>query len=466
MQGQLSADLRAILAGLAEASASDGRPRYSQATNSRLRRSIAARYFAQTIYELVHFVRILGPTTEKSMISLFTLDRPTPEGFKQLCSAGHQTQDFSQTILVQEHGVECNFSGDVFVVTFKRMPYLSCFADFLITSLGWDVYSGVLDEPEMNVKQQSNKLSNLLNNWLNQHLPMRQSLRKFRAIAEFAQRHCDNDADEQIFCFWEHVNHGPEHAVDFRLYQTVALSHSHFWAAQKLSKSNISLNEQLEDFDAEKIDAYHGNIAELDGLLGDQPAHELALERIKNSPLKLLSDKEIATIEALLQARGEDGQMLTKTTCRLKIITPRQQYLSGKSKKAPDEINYVKLSEYLRDFMAELNGLLHALLRAACDGLVKKNDMTNLRKIFLSQAHTFEHAPKRISRRGFAELKNGDQEMIIAAGTMLSDMQILLGELKKLTHDLSLYAATPNLFQQDQARFTGVFAQIYGGQNG
>jgi hypothetical protein len=68
MLGQLSADLRAILAGLAEASAPDGRPRYAPSTTSRLRRSIAARYFGQTIYEFVHFVRIFGSTTEKSMI--------------------------------------------------------------------------------------------------------------------------------------------------------------------------------------------------------------------------------------------------------------------------------------------------------------------------------------------------------------------------------------------------------------
>lgn len=211
-----SSELVAAFQMVAEAEM-DGEPKFSPQICRDLAKAIACRTYAKAVLELCHLVRVADAVAGRAGYEMFFWGGGVARAsaFRaQILDAVRRRGGRVPGLTVGDSGVAVGYPDGSFTITFGRMPFLSAFLEFLITTVGYADADGLLrgtlgaGTTQKTVSQQANALSRQIYDYLKDHLPTAQNQRKFRRLIDFMVGQAGEDFeaasvdDAAIFDFW------------------------------------------------------------------------------------------------------------------------------------------------------------------------------------------------------------------------------------------------------------------------
>lgn len=206
-----SEELRATLASVAEATAMDGGPRYSERNCRELARIIVCRSYAKPVLELTYLLAIMSAMGMRFEDIFWGMDRPTSAGFRAVLSQNNMPDG----ITVSSRGLNYHDGNEDFQVSFGRMPFLAALMEFLVMTIGYGEIDDLLATFQKNPLSQpdvgdvANALQRRLYGYLKNHLPPVQRQRRehhflaFAASEEGNRTGADVVNDDVILKYWQ-----------------------------------------------------------------------------------------------------------------------------------------------------------------------------------------------------------------------------------------------------------------------
>tara|TARA_R110001599_G_scaffold91813_2_gene240916 strand:+ start:12146 stop:13792 length:1647 start_codon:yes stop_codon:yes gene_type:complete len=204
--------LREALACLAEASAADGGPRYTDRVIRQLARVVVCRTYARPILELSHLLVAASARDGRYEDLFWGMDRASVGAFRRAFDA--VAADIGRLRLSND-AVRHSDAPDAFEVSFSRMPFLAALLEFLITTLGYDevddltrpLRDGVASDGR--VEETARALQRRFYAYLKDHLPPVQRQRRERHFLDYVTAGAGNrtrsDAidDACVLGYWQ-----------------------------------------------------------------------------------------------------------------------------------------------------------------------------------------------------------------------------------------------------------------------
>ena len=396
----------------------DGEPKFSSQTCRDLAKAIACRNYAKAVLELCHLVRLADAVSGGAGYEMFFWGGgpARPSAFRGQVQEG---LGLSDGVRMVENGAEIAYPDGSFTVTFGRMPFLSAFLEFLITTVGYADMDGVVravlgaDVTQKEVSQRANELSRILYEYLKDHLPTAQNQRKFRRVIDFMEGRfgeefgADAVDDTVVFEFWlaESVT-GTSDGVDFKTFVTAFKTLVRFRQALECAADYRALdNPQVIGFDREAgeidPDAVYGAVDTIDGYRSPL----LELDEPPAASIKFLNRRETAALTLMFEC-GDAAYALPLSIMRSEVFGKGQAQITQalRRKVTPAEMTglvsdcapetYAERKDDLSAIAAHVDrtllASLHALARnrspetiSLVMALRPKTDFTVLREAFV-----------------------------------------------------------------------------------
>ena len=318
----------------------DGEPKFSPQVCRDLAKAIACRNYAKAVLELCHLVRLADAVSGGAGYEMFFWGggAARPSAFRGQVQEG---LGMSDGVRVVENGAEVIYPDGSFTVTFGRMPFLSAFLEFLITTVGYADMDGVVrkllgsDVTQKEVSQRANELSRILYEYLKDHLPTAQNQRKFRRVIDFMEGRfgeefgADAVDDTVVFEFWlaESVT-GTSDGVDFKTFVTAFKTLVRFRQSLECAADYKALeNPQVIGFDREAgeidPDAVYGAVDTIDGYRSPL----LELDEPPAASIKFLNRRETGALTLLFEC-GDAAYALPLSIMRSEVFGKGQAQIT------------------------------------------------------------------------------------------------------------------------------------------
>jgi hypothetical protein len=227
-----SSELIAAFQTLQETTVDNG-PKYTPKTCRELARAVACRNYGKCMLELAYLFVIAGACDRRGgrFESFFWESGParasTFRGYIQ------ESEPFPLGILRTDGGVTVEKDKEIFSITYGRMPFLSAFVEFLMTTIGYGVLTE-LTKPLLGpvpsrtaIGEAANDIARKLYDYLRDHLPSAHAQRKVHLLINFVKerrggRSGPNDVDDDaLLAFWLGQSSDTDDGGDYRTYQSV-----------------------------------------------------------------------------------------------------------------------------------------------------------------------------------------------------------------------------------------------------
>ena len=325
---------------LVEETQANGEIKFSPTICRDLAKAVSCRTYAGAVLELCHLVHVADARGGSGgYIHFFWGHGPArPAGFKGAIRNSLKNPTWRGTeVTVTDSGVDIAYSDGGFSITYSRMPFLSALMEFLISSIGFgdlnDVFAGMLG-PGISkdaVSRCANELSRCVYDYLKDHLPTAQNMRKFHCLIGFMKERHGVDFtpsaidDETILDFWiSKTADGPAAEGDFKTYESVfraflRLRHALEQAAGLYALDgarSIGANREAGEVDPDSIHAMVETVDEYRSPL-------LVLQEPPAGAIKFLNNKEMAGLELLMDC-GKAAFDLALSLMRCEVFTKKQ----------------------------------------------------------------------------------------------------------------------------------------------
>lgn len=220
--------LRAALSCIAEASAHDGGPRYSDKVSRELARIIVCRSYAKPLLELSHLMVCASGCGGRYEDVFWGISRASSSEFRRSFSA---LDGQSGQVRISANGIYHNDGVDGFQISYARMPLLVALLEFMITTVGYSA----IDEMTRAVRGQrasgndvlgaARAMQRSLYGYLKDHLPPVQRQRRERHFLTYVGSHAGNrsgaDAitDDIVLTYWSQFSDADE--IEAKTYRGV-----------------------------------------------------------------------------------------------------------------------------------------------------------------------------------------------------------------------------------------------------
>lgn len=187
--------LRAVLAGIAESTAADGGPRYSEKVCRELARIVVCRSYAKPLLELSHLIIVAGGRDGRYENIFWGVERASAGEFRRAFMA---LPDAGPGIRITPGGVRHDDGGDGFQISYNRMPLLAALLEFMIMTVGYpevDAMTGALRRGATSgdaVLDAARALQRGLYAYLKDHLPPVQRQRREHHFLSYVDAHAGN----------------------------------------------------------------------------------------------------------------------------------------------------------------------------------------------------------------------------------------------------------------------------------
>lgn len=396
----------------------DGEPKFSPQVCRDLAKAIACRTYAKAVLELCHMVRLADAVSGGAGYEMFFWGGgpARPSGFRGQVQEGLA---LTEDVRMAENGAELVYPDGAFTITFGRMPFLSAFIEFLISTVGYADVDGVVrpllgpDVTQKDISQRANELSRIVYEFLKDHLPTAQNQRKFRRVIEFMEGRFGEEFgpdavdDAIVFDFWQSESlTGTTDGVDFKTFVTAFKTLIRFRQSLECAADYKALeNPQVIGFDREAgeidPDSVYGAVDTVDGYRSPL----LELDEPPAAAIKFLNRRESGAL-ALLFECGDAAYALPLSIMRSEVFGKGQGQITQalRRKVNRDEMTsliedcapetYVERKDDLSAIAAHVDrtllASLHALARnrnpetiSLVMALRPKADFTVLREAFL-----------------------------------------------------------------------------------
>ena len=238
-----SDNLSKILKTLSEETTSDGHLKFSGKTIRDISQAIVCRTYGKSCLELAYLLIIASACERRggSFLDLFYnsgVARPSAfKGYIQSC------KNLPDGIRPVGNGVVVTRETEDFTVTFGRMPYLSAFLEFLLTSIGYTaVHEHVSNfcgqvPSRASISESANGLSRCLYHYLREHLPTAHDQSKSYLLANFIKERIGQN------CSPNDINNSA--LLDFWLEQSSDKNESNFKLFSSVFKVGIELRKAI-----------------------------------------------------------------------------------------------------------------------------------------------------------------------------------------------------------------------------
>ncbi|MEQ8333668.1 hypothetical protein [Nisaea sp.] len=337
LRTEISNELAAVLAAVADASGEDG-GRYDARVCRSLIQTIAARSYGRPLLELAYLVAAADRLSGRhGYVGFFwTMRVATAGAFRAaaLSAAGRGTAPREIDAATDE--LVISFPGQAYRISYSRMPFLAALLDFCITALGFAEIDGdisvLLSGPRDREAMQSfaNGLSRRLYEFLKQHLPSQQYERKFNTICGFISertgRRAGADAidDRTVLAFWEERCADRRAGSDFRGFRTVAVNFFHLREALKTAADRLAVEAAAPigpARDAGEVDP--GEICRALEVADSKRSVLADLSLPPANQLKTINKSESARLELVVEA-GDAAAILPLTILRAECFGSHQ----------------------------------------------------------------------------------------------------------------------------------------------
>lgn len=378
----MAAELRQILAAVAETTAPDGSSKFHARDTEALRRMVAARAHWKTLYGYAHFVAALS---RRFSVDRFLLVDAAPAR-RSLFETTLQTEITKRPhpdLGLRESGLLLQLDGADFVIAFRQMPLYAAWHSFLaylpIPAERTACLQALADSETFDdIRSATRRLDRALTGYFNEALPPVQAKMHQRAILDFMKRHVGADFrttdidDEIVISFWE------ENCEESskRLYRTIADIFQRFREAMAAVQTTPSVEtaESLTEIPDE--DEFDGDQPRTHGLSRIDPQyvvdmwsasspHDDPLSDLPASP-KLLKDTDAQRLQPVI-GLGPLASTWTRTVLRKAVLAPLQTaWKSGGHSQQPREgyaAYLARLEALSGNIDTVLDATFHALFR-------------------------------------------------------------------------------------------------------
>ena len=304
--------LRAVLAGIAESSAADGGPRYSEKVSRELARIIVCRSYAKPMLELSHLLVLASAGNGRYEDVFWGVDRASAGEFRR---AFMPLEGVSPGVNVTATGVRHDDGEGGFLVTYNRMPCLAALLEFMIMTVGYpevDEMTSVLrheDANDENVIDTARALQRSLYAYLKDHLPPVQRQRREHHFLGYVERLAGNrtgaDAinDDIVLGYWQ--TYATTDEVDAKTFRAV------FETARRLIVALDAAADRFAGAHARAIgtdvDAGEVDPADVDAILGALNEDEEPLQQLLETCGDTVKFVNVSEAEALAELPLGDG---------------------------------------------------------------------------------------------------------------------------------------------------------------
>ena len=227
-----SGELIAAFQALQETTVDDG-PKYTPKTCRELARAIACRNYGKCMLELAYLFVIAGACDRRGgqFESFFWESGPArASAFRGYIQ---ESEPFPPGIRRTDGGVTVETDEEVFTITYGRMPFLSAFVEFLMTTIGYDVLAELTEPlqgpvpPRAAIGEAANGIARQLYDYLREHLPSAHAQRKAHLLIDFVNNRQggrsrpDDVDDDALLAFWLDQSSDADVGGDYRTYQSV-----------------------------------------------------------------------------------------------------------------------------------------------------------------------------------------------------------------------------------------------------
>lgn len=227
-----SSELIAAFQALQETTVDDG-PKYMSKTCRELARAISCRSYGKSMLEVTYLLIIACACDRRGgrfEEFLWNSGPARPSSFRGYVQ---DSLPLARGTRLVDNGVAVDTDTESFTVTFSRMPFLSAFVEFLMTTIGYtdlDEITAPLrgDIPTREtIGEVTNGLARCLYDYLREHLPSAHNQRKTHLLVDFINARQkgrsgpDDVSDEALLAFWVEQSGEGEDGNDFRTYQSV-----------------------------------------------------------------------------------------------------------------------------------------------------------------------------------------------------------------------------------------------------
>ncbi len=282
-----SEELRAVFAGIADATAPDGSPRYSAKICRELIRIIVCRSYAKPVLEMCYFIAATESLGLGYAEAVWGVPRATPAAFR---GRYHRYREHAgQVGSLNRVGLRFSHDDVAFNVSYGRLPFLASLIEFAISSLGYEAFDallvGLMDEGVNadRVMEAARNIQKELYSYLQDHLPPAQRQRRERHflsyVGERVGAHAPADAinDDMVLSYWR--DHAMNDTVDARTYKSV------FETASTLLLALHAATERLAASKAKRIgvdiDAGEVDPADVEYIVATMDADSAPSEKIR-----------------------------------------------------------------------------------------------------------------------------------------------------------------------------------------
>ncbi len=230
-EGKSSALINAFK-GLQEFSVDDV-PKYTPKTCRDLARAIACRNYGKCLLELAYLLVIASACDKKEgqFHKFFWDSGPArASAFRGYILAN---QPFPPGIRHTAAGVTVETDGETFTINYGRMPFLSAFVEFLMTTIRYDVLTELIEPLQgpmpsrTTIGDAANGIARELYDYLRENLPSAHAQRKTHLLIDFVNElqggrsRPDDVNDEVLLAFWIDQISKADDGGDYRTYQSV-----------------------------------------------------------------------------------------------------------------------------------------------------------------------------------------------------------------------------------------------------
>ncbi len=338
-----SAELISIF-HLVEDTQVNGETKFPPAVCRDLAKAISCRMYAGAVLELCHLVHIADACgAGTGYVDFFWSHGPArSSGFKGTIQNFLNSPAWQGTkVMAHGTGVDVAYPDGTFSITYSRMPFLSALMEFLISSIGYGDLDDVFREmlvPGISkeaISKRANELSRGIYDYLKDHLPTAQNMRKFHCLIDYMkERHGSGFSpsaidDETILDFWiSWALDDPTGGNDFKTYESVFRGFLRLRHALEQAVDLYALDGALSigaDREAGEIDpdTIHAMVETID----EYRSPLLALHEPPVAAIKFLNNKEMSGLELLMDC-GKAAFVLSLSLMRCEVFSMGQRRIT------------------------------------------------------------------------------------------------------------------------------------------
>lgn len=346
-------------------------PKFGQKTCREVARVVACRMYAPALLELCHLIVAASATDTRSARyeNFFWDSGPArSSAFKGYLG---QCVTLPDGISVQSAGLEIDYGEGEFGVTFARMPFLSALLEFLVTSVGYGAFDEAVSPllgripAYEDVSDAANGLSQIVYDYLKEHLPSVQTQRKSRSLLTFLADQANGEVgpdtltDQAVLEYWRSHSADDGNGIDAKTYQSVFQSAISLLQVLRFAVERYRMNGALPigtDREAGEIDP--AQIEEAVASIDETPNPLNVLKQPPVDSVKFLNGREMDALDGVVFGTWVAND-LPLSVFRNAVFSKAQFRITNKLRKNPSVDEMLKFIESAleTDYAAQLKRL-------------------------------------------------------------------------------------------------------------